>query len=71
MPSLLNDLGRHPVRRALHRTKDVASTHAEIHVKALGAAKVDQLQDAARHNKDVSAFDVSMNDVVAMEIGHA
>jgi len=30
MPSLLNDLGRHPVRRALHRTKDVASTHAEI-----------------------------------------
>jgi len=29
------------------------------HVKALGAAKVDQLQDAARHNKDVSAFDVS------------
>ena len=30
MPSLPDDLRRHPVRRALHRTKDVASTHAEI-----------------------------------------
>ena len=27
---LPNDLGRHPVRRTLHRTKDVTSTHAEI-----------------------------------------
>ena len=30
MPSLPNDLRRHPVRRTLHRTKDVAPTHAEI-----------------------------------------
>ena len=29
------------------------------HVKALGAAKVDQFQDAAWHNQDVSTFDVS------------
>lgn len=30
------------------------------HVKALGAAKVDQLQDTALHNKNVSTFDVSV-----------
>lgn len=30
VPSLPNDLGCHPVGRALHGTKNIASTHAEI-----------------------------------------
>jgi len=36
------------------------------HVKTLGAAKVDQLQDTARHNKNVSAFNVSARQKTAL-----
>ena len=58
MTRLIDDFGRHPVGSALHGAQDLALGEAEVDAQALGAPKVNQLDDPIGHQHHVAPLDV-------------
>ena len=58
MTRLIDDFRRHPVGSALHGAQDLALGEAEVDAQALGAPKVNQLDDPIGHQHHVAPLDV-------------